>query len=84
MAEMMMRVGCLVRAACVAEMLTTFRRTTSRSAGGVPTISMNGSPAYASRQIASGLSSVRVMGTVIVARIPRATGRRCGVNTMSA
>ena len=47
-------------------------------------ISMNGSSAYASRHGASTSSSGRVSGTVIVERIPRATGRRCGVNTRSA
>ena len=45
---------------------------------------MNGSSAYASRQGASASSSGRVSGTVIVERIPRATGSRCGVNTRSA
>ena len=46
---------------------------------------MNGSPAYASRHGDKHVGrAVASSGTVIVDRMPRATGSRCGVKTRSA
>ena len=75
-AEKTRSAGCRTPLTRRTAMRQTFRRTTSFSAGGSLASSTNGSFAYSSRQGESRSSGTESTGTVIVARIPRATGNR--------
>ena len=77
-------VGRRVPCACIAVTRTTFRRTTSLRDGSSLVTSTNGSLANRSSHSASGFSTRSARGTVMVVRMPRATGNRCGVKTRSA